>query len=69
MMIGDRVAVVVSDKSALCLGDSCTTEWDGNGEMIVVGFDFDYDQPVNVSRVSDNAIFWLLPSELVTYKK
>lgn len=51
----------------LGVGDSCTTTWAGNGEMRVLGFDWNYDQPIKVIRLDDSAQFWMQPDDLIAY--
>jgi len=53
--------------TVLCVGDSCTTHWKGNGEMRVLEFNWDYDQPIRIIRLSDSAQFHMQPDDLVTY--
>ena len=59
--------VAIADDTVLCVGDSCTTHWKGNGEMRVLGFDWDYDQPIKVIRLSDSVQFYMQPSDLIAY--
>lgn len=59
--------VAIADDTVLCVGDSCTTHWKGNGEMRVLGFHWDYDQPIRVIRLSDSAQFYMQPSDLIAY--
>lgn len=62
---GKEGAIVVD--TVLCVGDSCTTHWKGNGKMRVLDFDWDYDQPIRVIRLSDSTQFCMQPSDLITY--
>jgi hypothetical protein len=59
--------VTIADNTVLCVGDSCTTNWKGNGEMRVLGFYWDYDHPIKVIRLSDSAKFCMQPKDLVSY--
>lgn len=63
----NQEAVIVVD-GVLCVGDSCTTHWDGNGEMIVLEFIWNYDHPIKVIRLVDSAQFYTQPSDLIIYK-
>lgn len=51
----------------LGVGDSCTTHWAGNGEMRVLEFDWNYDQPIRVVRLSDSVEFHMCPDDLIAY--
>jgi len=62
---GTEAAIV--GNTVLCVGDSCTTHWEGNGEMRVLGFHWDYDQPIRVIRLRDSAQFYMQPSDLIAY--
>ena len=53
--------------TVICVGDSCTTHWEGNGEMRVLGFHWDYDQPIRVIRLRDSAQFYMQPSDIIAY--
>ena len=62
---GAEAAIV--GNTVLCVGDSCTTHWKGNGEMRVLGFHWDYDQPIRVIRLRDSVQFYMQPSDLIAY--
>jgi hypothetical protein len=62
---GTEAAIV--GNTVLCVGDSCTTHWVGNGEMRVLSFHWYYDQPIRVIRLRDSAQFYMQPSDLVAY--
>jgi hypothetical protein len=43
---GTEAAIV--GNTVLCVGDSCTTNWEGNGEMRVLAFHWDYELKIRI---------------------
>lgn len=66
LIINNKESALVRN-TILCVGDSCTTHWGGNGEMRVLGFHWDYEQPIRVIRLRDSAQFYMQPDDLVKY--
>lgn len=65
--VKDGIEAAIVCNAVLIVGDSCTTHWGGNGEMRVLGFHWDYDQPIRVIRLCDSAQFYMLPEDLIAY--
>lgn len=65
--VKNGIEAAIVGNTVLCVGDSCTTNWDGNGEMRVLAFHWDYDQPIRVIRLRDSAQLYMQPSDLIAY--